>query len=475
MESEIVSSTNMTKTDPKSNKRMRVSCSPLSSIRSSSCRASDTVNTKKYVPYVGGKDAEGSSKTNKGLRHFSMKVCKKVEEKQHTSYNEVADELVKEFMVENEEDDNEDAISVAKGTQKACPASYDEKNIRRRVYDALNVLLAMDIVSKDKKEIHWKGLPSNSRSDLEMLQKERILTLQEVEKKRECLLDLLVQNVCFRNLVRRNKKKLVEDGIHITALSNRAHSKSIKHDQKQGWNHESSKTEDDKIPLPFIVVNTSSKAVIQCEMCPDRTDIMFNFNMPFEINDDNEILKRLGLNKTTLDDVRTMLPPDLLCYCEEHHMLDSIIFHPQHIYQFVDPEQNITLSPHSYRDIPVSHASLQQHPQQGLNVMSSGSHIYCQKSHQNHYQDQPASQFYEHQQNLDVVEFTNHYQLNPQQQSNRHVYPFHLTDGIATGSNITGSGFHPHTGFTPNFHQHSSSSGCSVKHDNAKGRYMTMK
>ncbi|RLN54087.1 hypothetical protein BBJ28_00023498, partial [Nothophytophthora sp. Chile5] len=32
-------------------------------------------------------------KINKGLRHFSMKVCQKVEEKHVTSYNEVADEL----------------------------------------------------------------------------------------------------------------------------------------------------------------------------------------------------------------------------------------------------------------------------------------------------------------------------------------------------------------------------------------------
>lgn len=37
-------------------------------------------------------------KANKGLRHFSMKVCKKVEEKGVTSYNEVADELVYEFL-----------------------------------------------------------------------------------------------------------------------------------------------------------------------------------------------------------------------------------------------------------------------------------------------------------------------------------------------------------------------------------------
>jgi hypothetical protein len=47
---------------------------------------------------------------------------------------------------------------------------YDEKNIRRRVYDALNVLMAMEIISKDKKEIQWKGLPRTSVNDIEELQ-----------------------------------------------------------------------------------------------------------------------------------------------------------------------------------------------------------------------------------------------------------------------------------------------------------------
>jgi hypothetical protein len=44
---------------------------------------------------------------------------------------------------------------------------YDEKNIRRRVYDALNVLMAMEIISKDKKEIQWKGLPRKSMDEAE--------------------------------------------------------------------------------------------------------------------------------------------------------------------------------------------------------------------------------------------------------------------------------------------------------------------
>jgi hypothetical protein len=49
------------------------------------------------------------------------------------------------------------------------PQAFDEKNIRRRVYDALNVLMAMEIISRDKKEIRWNGLPSTSLEELAAL------------------------------------------------------------------------------------------------------------------------------------------------------------------------------------------------------------------------------------------------------------------------------------------------------------------
>lgn len=91
-------------------------------------------------------------KAGKGLRHFSMKVCEKVQEKGKTTYNEVADDLVAEEMKNNSYDNN-------------C----DQKNIRRRVYDALNVLMAINVISKDKKEIRWIGLPANSAEVLKCL------------------------------------------------------------------------------------------------------------------------------------------------------------------------------------------------------------------------------------------------------------------------------------------------------------------
>lgn len=51
-----------------------------------------------------------------------------------------------------------------------CPQAYDQKNIRRRVYDALNVLMAMNIISKEKKEIKWIGLPTNSAQECQNLE-----------------------------------------------------------------------------------------------------------------------------------------------------------------------------------------------------------------------------------------------------------------------------------------------------------------
>lgn len=38
------------------------------------------------------------------------------------------------------------------------------------MYDALNVLMAMNIISKGKKEIRWLGLPTNAKAELDDLQ-----------------------------------------------------------------------------------------------------------------------------------------------------------------------------------------------------------------------------------------------------------------------------------------------------------------
>ncbi|RVW23291.1 Transcription factor-like protein DPB [Vitis vinifera] len=106
----------------------------------------------------------------------------------------VADELVAEFA--------DPSNSLTSPDQQ----QYDEKNIRRRVYDALNVLMAMDIISKDKKEIQWKGLPRTSLNDIEELKTDRIGLRGRIEKKAAYLQELEEQFVGLQNLIQRNEQ-----------------------------------------------------------------------------------------------------------------------------------------------------------------------------------------------------------------------------------------------------------------------------
>lgn len=197
-------------------------------------------------------------KGGKGLRHFSMKVCEKVQQKGITSYNEVADELVQEFSEQN-----------LKNTLPSTDQGYDQKNIRRRVYDALNVLMAMNIISKEKKEIKWVGLPTNSAQECKHLEDQKTERMERIRQKQQQLKELIVQQIAYKNLVGRNKKVEKKNG---PPQANAC------------------------IHLPFIIVNTSKKTVIDCSISSDKSEYLFNFDEAFEIHDDIEVLKRMGLS-----------------------------------------------------------------------------------------------------------------------------------------------------------------------------------
>ncbi|XP_063105168.1 transcription factor Dp-2 isoform X2 [Cavia porcellus] len=229
------------------------------------------------------KRSKKGDKNGKGLRHFSMKVCEKVQRKGTTSYNEVADELVSEFTNSN--------------NHLAADSAYDQKNIRRRVYDALNVLMAMNIISKEKKEIKWIGLPTNSAQECQNLEIEKQRRIERIKQKRAQLQELLLQQIAFKNLVQRNRQN---------------------EQQNQG-----PPALNSTIQLPFIIINTSRKTVIDCSISSDKFEYLFNFDNTFEIHDDIEVLKRMGMSfglesgKCSLEDLKlakSLVPKALESY-----------------------------------------------------------------------------------------------------------------------------------------------------------------
>lgn len=125
-----------------------------------------------------------------------MKVCEKVKQKGTTTYNQVADELVNEYCGGLNNNNNEGSGACAPaGTAAVESWTHDQKNVRRRVYDALNVLMAMGIISKEKKEIKWIGLPYNRKQECADLETDKKRREERVESKCEDLKDLLTE-VC---------------------------------------------------------------------------------------------------------------------------------------------------------------------------------------------------------------------------------------------------------------------------------------
>ena len=210
-------------------------------------------------PSTGGMNTAEKEKGGKGLRHFSMKVCEKVESKGTTTYNEVADELVAEF-------------SKPYDPKFCADQAYDEKNIRRRVYDALNVLMAMDIISKEKKEITWTGLPATAKQDdLETLRAEKARAQASIEKKNAYLLELVEQYKSYQALLQRNAARaavgVVPSGIQ----------------------------------LPFILVQTKPNATVEVEISEDQQVVHFDFNLtPFQIHDGNFVLAQMNLTENSM-------------------------------------------------------------------------------------------------------------------------------------------------------------------------------
>lgn len=75
-------------------------------------------------------------------------------------------------------------------------ANADHKNIRRRVYDALNVLMALKIIAKEKRDIRWLGLPGEpSVDELRMLKDQKTDTEMRIAAL-EAMQAELTQQVC---------------------------------------------------------------------------------------------------------------------------------------------------------------------------------------------------------------------------------------------------------------------------------------
>ncbi|CAJ0941931.1 unnamed protein product, partial [Mesorhabditis belari] len=222
-------------------------------------------------------DRDGS----KSLRFFSHRVCDKVKQKRQTTYNEVAEELVQEYF---------DSMP----PQSADKQQHDVKNIRRRVYDALNVLIALNIVAKEKKTIHWVGPATEADEDLddEMIDDDN----EAIERKEARIRELLGELVGFKSLVEKNRND----------------------EQKLGRPHEDAITY-----MPFVVIGTDKNTYVNCSISHDKSELLCDFNETYQVTEDQKVLEQLGhtygvqtgvVEASNIMRVRSLVPKGLRHY-----------------------------------------------------------------------------------------------------------------------------------------------------------------
>jgi hypothetical protein len=149
---------------------------------------------------VGG---VSSSRKSRGLRVISVRVNELVALKKQTSYKEVADQLIAELAL------------------PPGPENFkEEKNVRRRVYDALNVLISAGVIDKVGKLVKWRksqktfseqanlGADLTDRYDREGRELRGMSLVERLQSaiadKSQRLLDLVKKSQALKGLIKRN-------------------------------------------------------------------------------------------------------------------------------------------------------------------------------------------------------------------------------------------------------------------------------
>jgi len=154
--------------------------------------------------------------------------------------------------------------------------------------------MAMGIISKEKKCITWIGLPDGVSKDVSDLTKDKIGRMERIKQKKAQLSELLIQQVCFKNLITRN-----------AAFA-------------------SPLLKTPRLRLPFVVIGTPRETAIQCEITEDRREMLFTFNGPFSIEEDKDIMKALGLSRIAPWDLPRLIPREVcIFYPQEFILPDS--------------------------------------------------------------------------------------------------------------------------------------------------------
>jgi transcription factor Dp-1 len=189
---------------------------------------------------------------NKKLINLSRQVLDLVRSTEKTTGNQIAKEIIRGF------------------SDEAFESEF--KNIQRRVYDALNVLHALSIISKNRNEIRYRGLAD--KDDVAKLQHRISVKKNEIEEKRKRLGENLMQFVALHKLVQRNQA--VEE-------------------------------KRERVELPCLVVAGKAKPKMQIA----EEEVLVTSEEPFRILSDSHLLAEMGLHRFAQAEISEHFPQEI--------------------------------------------------------------------------------------------------------------------------------------------------------------------
>ena len=237
-------------------KRKELNINKLNSSFSQS-ENSDNLNKKNIL----------NSRTNTlGLKEISNKVKEIMKRKGQTTYKEISDEIVSEIK--------------GKGIK-------DEKNIRRRIYDALNVMKSINLFQKEKgsKKIMWNY--SEGKNYIVPFENNNIFNKKNYDKDYYDKINDLNNDISI-------KKKTLK------VLSKELNSLKfiIERNKKNNINID----ENTKIYFPFLIIefpknlnnqNEDEENKIKVSMNENRTKAHFGFNAANKLYGDLDALSKI--------------------------------------------------------------------------------------------------------------------------------------------------------------------------------------
>lgn len=250
----------------------------------------------------------------KGLRHFSIRVCHIVESKKQATHNEVADALVAEerfyrqqFPVSNPLDSSiaspsKNQHSALTNTGELQPPLVDEKNIRRRVYDSLNVLIALNVMKRENKRIEWNGFDALRAILSESAQVRDFKRTAEDKRKR-----ILEKQALLKEI--QNRKEDIEaliqrrQGEEQILVSSSANNNILAHSIPSMYRCENSQR---RLHFPFLIVRTNKDTDIIMSLAESGEEIDFDFGSPISLMLESDIL-RLMTQQVPQEQTQTLI------------------------------------------------------------------------------------------------------------------------------------------------------------------------